>query len=140
MTPVYPSWDGNYGPGVMHHEHTTGELEGGTRTAEVAASWRAAQRAQWAHAHAARHGRWVKELENLTKAHRPGMRSSEARAARWGSEVPPATRAQPRVRSGEARPACRGKAPRRLRRELVERSEDGTARVPAREGQLLVVP
>jgi hypothetical protein len=29
MTPVYPSWHGNYAPLVLRHEHTKGEREGG---------------------------------------------------------------------------------------------------------------
>ncbi len=40
----------------------------------------------------------------------------------------------PERRSGEARAACRGD-PRRRRRALAERSVDGPARGPAREGQ-----
>ncbi len=123
-TPVYPSWDGNFWPRVLRHEHTKGKgrtrppsvptatghpsgaLGGRTRPLPVpqrgkaAGPRRAAQRSQWAHAHAARRGRRLDESESSTRAHRPGKRGGGARAAR------------------------RGRAPVRLRRAPAERRSD----------------
>jgi hypothetical protein len=92
------------------------------------------------------------DAENGSSSRRPrsghtGPGSGEVGAGRprTGGGPPSGAAARPRsgdstrahvpgVHSGDARAARRGKAFRPLRRALVERSEDGPARGPAREG------
>ncbi len=119
-----PACPGNYGSEAVHRAHTKKRLGGGDTSP---------LRPQG------------------TQARHPGTqaRDAERRSAERGpraGEGPPA--AAPRapaersggptrapglgVRSGETRAARRGKGLRRLRRALVERSEDRPARGPAR--------
>jgi hypothetical protein len=72
---------------------------------------RTSQRAQPGRAHAGRRGGRGEGSGDPIRAHGPDMRSGEARAARR-------------------------RDPRRRRRALAERSGDGPARGPAREGQI----
>ena len=87
---------------------------------------RAAQRAQWAHAHAARRGGQPGEAKSPTRAHGPGMRRGGARAARRGgtpgggavrrapaersraerSGADSAERSEAEIRPGPADPEC----------------------------------
>jgi hypothetical protein len=82
---------------------------------------------------------WRRDTSHSRPAPGEGPPAAAPRAS--GAEIPPGpTGPDSRVRSGEARASRRGKAPRRRRRALVERSEDRQARCPAREGRPLLVP
>jgi hypothetical protein len=70
-----------------------------------------------------------------TPAAAPRARGDDRRHSGRGEGTGEPSRSHgPERRSGEARTARRGD-PRRRRRALAERSEDGPARGPAREGQ-----